>query len=147
MNSETSQPTSIVGLLQNLRDETTTLLRQEVALAKAEVTDNLKQAGTHAATIATGGLVAYAGLIVLLMGLGHLLEAALVRAEFDPDLAQWLAPLVVGVAVVLIGWGMVAKAKRALSSDKIAPTETIDSLKTDKKWAQAKLQHSHESSS
>lgn len=142
MNPETSQPTSIIGLLQNLRDESTTLLRQEVALAKAEVADNLKQAGAHAATIAAGGFVAYAGLIVLLIGLGHLLAIVLTRAGVDPDLAQWVAPVGVGVVAALIGWSMVAKAKRALSSDKIAPRETIDSLKTDKQWAQAKLQHS-----
>ena len=55
MNSETSQPNSIVGLLQTLRDETTTLLRQEVALAKAEVSENISKTGKHAAALAAGG--------------------------------------------------------------------------------------------
>lgn len=142
MNSETSSQTSIVGLLRDLRDESTTLLRQEVALAKAEVADNLKQAGAHAATIAAGGFVAYAGLIVLLLGVGVLLRNGLIRAGLDPALAEWLAPIAVGVFVAVIGWSMVMKAKRALSADKIAPKESIESLKTDKRWAQAKLQHS-----
>ena len=113
MNSDTTQPNSIVGLLQTLRDETTTLLRQEVALAKAEVSENISKAGKHAATLATGGFVAYAGVIVLLIGIGHLLAAGLIRAGLDPEISQWLAPSIVGLAVALIGWGMVAKAKRA----------------------------------
>jgi len=142
MSTETSQPPSLLGLLQNLRDETTTLLRQEVALAKAEVTENITQAGKHAALIATGGFVAYAGLIVALIGLGHLVGVALVHAGFDPELSQWVAPTAVGLGVALIGWGMVAKARRSLSADKITPRESINSLKTDKRWAQAKLDHS-----
>ena len=145
MNSETTQPNSIVGLLQTLRDETTTLLRQEVALAKAEVSENIMKTGRHAASIAIGGFVAYAGVIVLLIGIGHLLAAGLIRAGLDPEISQWLAPSIVGLAVALIGWGMVAKAKHALSSDKLTPRQTIESLKTNKQWAQAKLEHSHES--
>ncbi|MEO7413765.1 MAG: phage holin family protein [Opitutaceae bacterium] len=145
MNPEPPQPNSIVGLLQTLRDETTTLLRQEVALAKAEVSENISKAGKHAATLAAGGFFAYAGVIVLLIGLGHLLGAGLVRAGLDPEIAQWLAPTLVGLAVALVGYGMVAKAKRALSRDQFIPRQTIDSLKTDKQWVQTKLEHSHES--
>ena len=37
MNSDPSQPNTLPTLLRDLRDETTTLLRQEVALAKAEL--------------------------------------------------------------------------------------------------------------
>lgn len=146
MNSETTQPNSIVGLLHTLRDETMTLLRQEVALAKAELTENVTRAGKHAASMAVGGFVAYAGVIVLLIGIGHLLAAGLTRAGLDPDISQWLAPTIVGLAVALIGWGMVSKAKRALATDQLAPRQTIESLKTNKQWAQAKLEHSHESS-
>src|ERR1043165_6365198 len=112
MNSETSQPNSIIGLLQTLRDETTTLLRQEVALAKAEVSENITRAGKNAAAVAVGGFIAYAGLIVLLIGIGQLLGVGLNRAGLDPEISQWLAPAIVGIAVAIIGWGMVTKAKR-----------------------------------
>ncbi|HYP17128.1 MAG TPA: phage holin family protein [Opitutus sp.] len=145
MNSDPSQPNSIIGLLQNLRDDTTTLLRQEVALAKAELKTNASQVGRHAAEIAVGGFVAYAGMIVLLIGLGQLIGVGLIRAGLDPDIAQWLAPTLVGLAIGLIGWLMLAKAKRALAHDTLAPRQTIESLKTDKQWAQNKLHPSHES--
>ena len=145
MNSETSHPNSIVGLLQTLRDETTTLLRQEVALAKAELSENISTTGKHAAALAAGGFFAYSGLIVLLIGIGHLLGVGLIRAGLDPEFSQWLAPTLVGLAVALVGWGLVAKAKHAMSANKLVPRETIESLKTTKQWAQAKLQPSNES--
>ena len=137
-----AQPNSIPHLLRDLRDETTTLLRQEVALAKAELKDNTSRMAGHAVHIAIGGFVAYAGIIVLLIGIGHLLGAVLVRAGLDRDVATWLAPAVVGLAVALIGWAMLSKAKAAIAHDDLVPRRTIDSLRTNKDWAQNKLQSS-----
>ena len=143
MSSDASQPNSIVGLLQSLRDDTTRLFHQEVALAKAELKANASHIGRHAAEIAVGGFVAYAGVIVLLIGLGQLIGVGLVRAGLDPDIAEWLAPTAVGLAIALIGWLMLAKAKRALAHDTVVPRQTIETLKTDKQWAQEKLHTSH----
>lgn len=135
---------SILGLLQNLRDETTTLFRQEVALAKAELKANATQIGKHAAEIAVGGFVAYAGVIVLLIGLGQLVGVGLVRAGLDPQIAQWLAPTFVGLAIALIGWAMLTKARRAIVHESLAPRQTIETLQSDAQWAQDKLNPSHE---
>ncbi|MEO5961041.1 MAG: phage holin family protein [Opitutaceae bacterium] len=139
MNSETSPPSSIPTLLRDLRDETTTLLRQEVALAKTELKENMSRLGGHATRIAIGGFVAYAGVIVLLIGLGHLLGALLIRAGLSAPLAQWLAPSIVGLLVPIIGWVMLSRAKQAIAHDDLAPRQTIDSLRTSKQWAQTKL--------
>ncbi len=141
MNSDMSQPHSIPSLLRELRDETTTLLRQEVALAKTEMRESVSHVGSHAAEIAIGAFVAYAGLIVLLIGLGQLIGVALTRAGFDPDVAQWLSPAFVGVAVAVLGWVMLTRAKSALAHDDLVPRKTLESLRTNKEWAQNKLQH------
>jgi xanthine/uracil permease len=140
MNSENNH--SLPNLLRELRDETTTLLRQEVALAKAELKDNASRFAGHSIQIAIGGFVSYAGVIVLLIGLGLLLSSLLVRAGMDRDLAQWLAPAVLGAIVALIGWGLVARAKRALTHDDVAPRQTVETMRENKQWAQSKLQHS-----
>jgi hypothetical protein len=145
MSSDAPPSNSIVGLLQNLRDETTTLFRQEVALAKAELKANASQIGKHAAEIAVGGFVAYAGVIVLLIGLGQLVGVGLIRAGLDPQIAVWLAPTFVGLAIALIGWMMLSKAKKAIAHESLAPRQTIETLKADKQWAQEKLNPSHES--
>jgi hypothetical protein len=141
MIHDSSSP-SIPGLLKELRDETTTLLRQEVALAKAELKENTSKMTGHAVQLAVGGFVAYAGIIVLLIGIGHLLGALLVRLGMDADVVAWLAPAIVGLVVALIGWGMLARARHAMMQDEIIPRRTLDSLRANKDWAQNKLQHS-----
>lgn len=142
MNPETSHPNSIPVLLRDLREETTTLLRQEVALAKTELKENISHMTSHAVHIAVGGFVAYAGIIVLLIGIGHLLGAVLMKAGMDPQVAQWLAPAIVGLVVAIIGWIMLSKARHAIAQDDLAPRQTIDSLRDNKQWAQSKLHHS-----
>ena len=139
MNSESSNPNSIASLLRNLRDETTTLFRQEVNLAKTEMKENVSRMTNHAVKIAVGGFVAYAGVIVLLIGVGHLLGALLIRAGLDEQVAQWLAPSIVGLLVAIIGWVMLSKAKSAIAHDNLKPRQTIDSLRENKEWAQSKL--------
>lgn len=139
MTTETPQSTSIPGLLRDLRDETTTLLRQEVNLAKAEMKENVSRVGSHVAHLAIGGFVAYAGIIVLLIGIGHLLGALLMRAGLDPEVAQWLAPSVVGLIVAIVGWAMLAKAKKSLAHEDLVPRQTVETMRDNKQWAQSKL--------
>lgn len=143
MNSDSSsQPNSITGLLRELRDETTTLMRQEVALAKTEMKENVSRMGGHVAHIAVGGFVAYAGIIVLLIGIGHLLGAVLIKAGMDEQVAQWLAPSIIGLVIAIIGYMMLSKAKHAMAQDEIAPRKTVETLRENKEWAQRKLHHS-----
>jgi hypothetical protein len=142
MNPETSHPNSIPVLLRELRDETTTLLRQEVGLAKAEMSEKFSRLGTHASQIAVGGFIAYAGVILLLIGIGQLVSAIFVRAGLDAQVAVWLGPTLVGLLVAIIGWAMYARAKHAFAHDNFKPTKTIESLRENKQWAQDKLNHS-----
>lgn len=139
MYSESSPGSSIPALLRDLRDETTTLLRQEVALARTEVVERVSKTGAQLARIAVGAFVAYAGVIVALIGLGHLAGAGLIRLGLSPDLATWAAPLGVGLAVALIGWALLSKAKRALAHLDLAPRETLGSLRDNKEWVAQKL--------
>jgi hypothetical protein len=141
MNPDTST-NSLPTLLRELRDESTTLIRQEVRLAKTELRENVSHLGQHAVQIAIGAFVAYAGLIVLLLGLGQLLGVAFEHAGFDRDLSQWLAPAIVGVGTALLGWILLSRARHALAREDLAPRQTIASLKTTKAWAQDKLQTS-----
>jgi H+/gluconate symporter-like permease len=148
MNSETTtQPNSIPGLLRELRDEATTLVQQQVALAKVELKENVSRLGGHLAKIAVGGVVTFVGAIVLLIGIGHLLGVLLEAAGFREATAQWLGLVIVGLIVAVIGWVLLSKARKALASESIAPRQTIETLKADRHWAQNKLQHSHESTS
>jgi hypothetical protein len=139
-----SSSSTIGGLLQELRDETTTLLRQEVALAKAELTEKAKGLTGHAVQMLIGGAIAYAGLIVLLFGFADLIAVALSRAGASPDLAAWLGPALVGLVIALVGYFMLSRARKAMAADTLVPERTLDSLRQNKTWAQSKIRQSHE---
>jgi hypothetical protein len=141
MIPENSNPNSIPTLLKDLRDETTTLLRQEVALAKTELKENLAHLQSHVLQIAIGGFVAYAGLIVLLFGFAALIEAAMIRGGVDPNVAHWAGYGLVGLIVAVIGWFMLSKAKHAIAEDDLKPRQTITTLRENKEWVQRKLHH------
>lgn len=144
MNSDTPSST-IASLLRDLRDEALTLVRQQSALAKTELKENVARLGGHVAQIAVGGLVAFTGAVVLLIGIGLLAGLLLTHAGLDEDTARWLGTTLVGLIVAIIGWALLAKAKKALARDPIAPRQTIETLKQDQQWAQSKLHHPHES--
>lgn len=143
MAQDIQHPHSIVTLLQNLRDDTTTLLRQEVQLAKAELSDKAAHLGKNVAQLSIGGFVAYAGVIVLLLGIADLVSYFLIQAGLERDLSQWLARAIVGIVIALIGWAMFAKAKKTIAAENVTPEKTVQTLKQDKQWAQNKLQQSH----
>ncbi len=141
MNTDFTTNSSIAALLKDLRDEATTLLRQQVALAKAEMKENVSRVTSHTVKIVTGGLVAFTGAIVLLIGLGQLAGIALVAAGLSETTARWVGPTLLGLIVAIIGWVMLSKAKTALTSAEVAPRETIETLREDKNWAQSKIRN------
>ena len=148
MNSDTtatSQPTSIPGLLRELRDEASTLLKAQVQLAKVEVKENITRLGANVAKIAVGGVVALIGAVVLLIGLGQLLGVLLEKSGMSQETAQWLGPVIVGLIVTIIGAVMLSRAKKAIADESIAPRTTLQTLKADQEWAKDKIQQSHES--
>jgi len=117
---------SIGELFAELARETSTLVRQEVQLAKTELTQKATSVGKDAAMIGAGGFVAYAGFLALI--------AALVIGigNFIP---MWLSALIVGLLVVGIGYALIQSGLSALKRVDPTPRETIESLKEDKEWA------------
>src|SRR6187551_705693 len=75
-------------LVKDLASQTSTLVRQEIKLAQAEVTQKGKLAGKGAGMLAGAGAAA-------LLGLGAL--TALLIVALDGALALWLAALVMTV--------------------------------------------------
>jgi drug/metabolite transporter (DMT)-like permease len=117
---------SIGDLVSELSRETGLLVRKEVELAKTELTAKARQAGTHTATIAAGGALAHAGLLVIL--------AAIVIGLAQLGVTQWLAAAIVGIATILIGYLLVNKGLKALRGASVVPTQTLESLKEDARW-------------
>ncbi len=117
---------SLGELFAELAQETSTLVRQEVTLAKTEMSQNASRAGRHVGVMAAGGAVAYAGLLAILAGVIVLL---------DNVMPLWLSALLVGIVVAVLGYLLVRRALDALKREDFAPRETIVTLKEDQQWA------------
>jgi uncharacterized membrane protein YqjE len=113
---------SVTGLIKSLADDVTRLFSQEVALAKAEVATALNHIKAGVLSLAIGLGVLFAGFIVLLF-------AAV--AALSLVVSQWLAALIVGGAVAIIGLILLMVAKKNLNPESMVPNRTIDSLKKD----------------
>jgi hypothetical protein len=129
---------SLGQILRDLREETTQLLRQEVDLAKTEMSEKMSRMGSNLGSVAAGGAVLFAGALILLTAL-TLGLIALFSQFMDRDVAMWLAPLLVGGILAAVGYGLVKKALQALKQEGIAPQRTTQSLKENKEWLTAKM--------
>ena len=117
---------SLVALFLDLFRETSTLVRQEAELAKAEMSEKVSDVTKGIAGIAIGGAIVFAGFIVLLFAASNAL------AMFLPEEhAMWLAPLIVGLAVIVIGFIALAVGKHELSASNLQPSRTMESLQRD----------------
>jgi drug/metabolite transporter (DMT)-like permease len=117
---------SLGELFAELSRETSALVRQEMELAKTEMTAKAQKAGASAGIVAGGGALAHAGFLVLL--------AALVLGLAQLGVTPWLSALIVGVLTIGIGYGLVNKGLSALRSTGVAPTQTIETLKENARW-------------
>ena len=121
----------LAELFRQLAQDSATLVRQEVTLAKAELQQNVKSAVRDATMVAVGGGVALVGALVMVL--------FLVLALGDALNEYWLGALIVGAVLLLVG-GLLAKGSlRKLRSDGITPERTLETLKEDRQWAQNEI--------
>lgn len=114
---------SVTGLIRDLAHDATELFTKEVALAKSEITHSLQEAKTGAVSVISGGSVLFAGFLFLLgaatLGLAQVMQL-------------WLAALIVGGVVALIGFIMVQAGKKKLETSAFTPEHTLNSLRKDR---------------
>lgn len=119
---------SLGELFGELMGEVSNLVRQEAALAKAEIGEKASKIGVNLASLAAGGAVAYAGFLAIIAAtIALLVEVG--------GLSWWGAALLVGVVVAAVGGVLVMKGISALKSANLAPRQTLESLKEDAQWA------------
>jgi hypothetical protein len=121
--SQSIDSRSLADLLRDLAGGTSTLLRQELSLARAETQDKLHQIIAVLVAMLGGALLAFAGLIILL--------DALVYGLVEAGMERWLAALVVGGVVALLGLLVAWKAQSELSATRLAPERSAASFRKD----------------
>lgn len=117
---------SLGDLFAELSRETGQLVRKEVELATTEMTGKAKKAAADAATIAAGGALVHAGLLVLL--------AAVVIGLAQLGVTPWLSALIVGLVTAGVGYLLVNRGITRMRATSVVPTQTMESLKENARW-------------
>ncbi|MDA8166122.1 MAG: phage holin family protein [Desulfobacteraceae bacterium] len=121
---------SISQLFSDLTTELSTLFRQEVALARTEISEDVSKVAIGAVSMGAGAIVAFVGLLALV-------EAAILGlANAVPP---WLSALIVGIAVTGIGMVLLLMGRSRMLMAELMPRRTVDSLQEDKRLAQEHL--------
>lgn len=134
-----SEEQSVGGLLKQLRDESTTLIRDEVSLAKTEMREKAAVYGRNICSLVAGALIGYAALVVILLAVGSLITQGLIGTDMDPAMAHFLGLAIVGVAVAIISAILVSKAINTLKGESLVPERTVETLRNDKEWVKQQI--------
>jgi len=135
MSTATGQHEELRGrptgeLVKQLSDQTSTLVRKEIALAKTELAEKGKEAGVGAGMLGGAGLVAT-------LALGALTACLILFLAQAMD--AWVASLIVAVAYGAIA-GILALTGRDRLRESMppGPEQTVDSVKEDVRWAKTR---------
>ena len=119
-------------LMKTFADQTTTLVRQEIDLAKAEFSEKGKKAGQGAGMFGGAGVIGFLALAALTAALILGLATAL------PD---WLAALIVGAVYAAVAGILALRGKsKVQEAGPPVPEQTVETVKEDVEWAKTQKQ-------
>ena len=128
-------PRGFGELVKDLASQTSTLVRQEIQLAQAEVTQKGKLAGKGAGLL--GGAA-----VAALLGLGAL--TAVLIVALDAALPLWLAALIVTLLWLAIAAALAMAGRNALQAATPPAPQTVETVKEDIQWAKTRTGSAHE---
>jgi hypothetical protein len=117
---------SLGELFSDLSQQTADLIRQEMRLAKTELSENLSGVGRHAAMIGVGAAF---GLVAVMA-----VAAAIALVLIELGVAPWLSAVITAALMALTAYQLAQSGLSALRSRNIAPVETMHSLKETTQW-------------
>jgi len=113
---------SVGELIGNATEQFSRLVRSEMQLARAELTEKGKHAGKGIGAFSTAGLLAFyavgAGVAAAILGLSLAVDG-------------WLAALIVMVALLLVAGVAALLGKKEVDQAKPVPERTVASVKAD----------------
>jgi hypothetical protein len=119
---------SIFDLVKDLKDQFKTFVKEEIHLAKAEISEKISSITKDSVNIAIGGFVAYAGLIVFLGALGMFAAYFLQKLGLEPFLSAFIGLGAIGFIIIAVGVIMLLTGLKAMKKESLTPERTIDTL-------------------
>jgi protein-S-isoprenylcysteine O-methyltransferase Ste14 len=123
---------SIGGLVRGILGDLRQLVRDEIALARVEITE---QAGRAKAAAATLGVAA----VALAFGGTFLLVAAAVGIADLLDWPVWTGFLIIALLLGVAGMVMLSSGRRRLRNVRPVPEQTVQTVKENSQWIANRL--------
>ena len=119
---------AMTALVAGAIDDVQELLKQQLALFKHEVRQDVRKARDASISLAFGGVILLVGGVLLALTGVHLLQA------LAPALPLWACYAIVGVLVTATGGAFIYSGKKQVESFQILPEESLQSLKENFQW-------------
>jgi uncharacterized membrane protein YqjE len=116
-------------LVKDLASQTSTLVRQEIQLAQAEVTQKGKTAGKGVGMLVAAGVFGLLALIALTLALIWLLDQAM---------DAWIAALIVMALWAVVAAVLAKSGQKALQDATPPAPQTVETVKEDIQWAKTR---------
>jgi hypothetical protein len=119
---------SIGELFGQLSQDMTLLFRQELQLARVEMSEKISQVTSNLVSVVAGGFVVYVGALAMV--------AALILGLHEvAEVSPWVSALIVGAIFAVAGYVMLNRGLKELKRVDLAPRRTVETLKDDVQWA------------
>ena len=122
--SASSDPRSVPALISDLATQVTTLMRTEMRLLRAEISEKLGHLAGEAAEVAAGAICMLAALLILL-------QALVVAVAHIGHMGIGWASLIVGLVVAIIAAVLVRTGTKNIEDMNLTPQRTQEQLKRD----------------
>jgi hypothetical protein len=123
---------SLKELLSELGHNSSHLIRQEIALAKVELSDKASRLAKGSATIGIGAMIAYAGILAV--------AGAIVLLLIRVGVAPWVAAALVGLVFIVTGYSTIANGRARMTPGRPVLERTKETAQETVQWAKEQLQ-------
>jgi uncharacterized membrane protein YqjE len=123
------QEKSLGTLMRDLLQQLSTLVRDEIQLARAEMTEKTNQVAAGAGMLGAALAFGIGAIVILLLALVLVLDAVM---------QAWLAALLVGIAAAVVAMLLMNAGRSKMKARNLAPNRTIDSVRRDGQLAREK---------
>jgi hypothetical protein len=111
------------GLLTDLVSQVTALFRAEINLLKSEMNNNMRSIAGALVSVAIGAALLVAAMIALVQ--------ASVAVMVELGVSVWLASLIAGVVLALVGAIMIKGGANKMSLSEMSPERTVRQMEKD----------------
>jgi uncharacterized membrane protein YqjE len=122
MEIDNVESRSIAEIVSDLKRDLTELVKEEVSLARVELSEKTRRIRRGAVSLILGGVVALTGVFALAAAAIVLLDQAIGNL--------WLSSAIVGIVLLLLGLAFAGSARKHFED--LTPRETVESLKRSK---------------